>query len=77
MDELGRLTWEAIVSAFHLQDAAALVLGHRGGSFTTMTLVAAAVGSFEYTGTGEYPSEEELPKMDFSMIARFGGPSPA
>ncbi len=73
VNELARLVWNAIRINIKLdeKDISKLVLGHRGGDFINMSLVASVVGSFEHTEETAHPSPDKIPSIKVTVITGF------
>ncbi len=60
IDEIGAVTWHAIMLAIPLPDGPPLALGHRSGQFASLSHVMSVKGMFEHRGDAPHPSEELL-----------------
>lgn len=68
VDELGRITWNAIMSTIPLKnDWRSLAFGYRGGEFANMTLIVAMLGSFDHKGDAPHPAEDALPNAKITL----------
>ena len=73
VNELGTLTWHAIMSTIPLGDGPPLVFGHRDGEFANNSLVMAMQGTFDHTGDGPHPTEDKIPSVKIKMLTTFRG----
>jgi hypothetical protein len=71
VNELGTLTWHAIMSTIHLGDGPELAFGHRDGEFANKSLVMSVTGTFNYSGGEVYPPEDKIPHVDIKMVTTF------
>ena len=70
-NELGYITWNAIMSTFTLKEDVLLNFGHRGGDFTNKYLIMSVHGYFEYTGDTPHPDEDSIPNVNISLQTSF------
>lgn len=71
VNELGTITWHAIMSTFP-PVAGTLQLAHRGGEFGNISMVAAAKLFFEHKGDGPHPADQNIPSGKIEILTRFG-----
>lgn len=71
VDELGALTWNAIMSTLTPAGDGALAFGHRSGEFVNKVMVVSMVGEFDHMDEGPHPSEDKIPAVKISMQTRF------
>lgn len=76
VNELGAVTWEAILSTIPLGAGAPPAFGHRDGEFTNESLVTALLGSFDHNHIdgGPYPAEDKIPTVKITMLTTFNSP---
>lgn len=71
VDELGAITWTAIMSTISFGDGPELNFGHRGGEFANNSLVMSIVGSFDHTGDGPHPTDDRIPNVQIATWKTF------
>jgi hypothetical protein len=71
VNELGALTWQAIMSTIPPGDGLTHVFGHRDGEFANKSLLMTVRGTFGYTGADDYPPEDKIPQLDIKMVKTF------
>jgi hypothetical protein len=75
VNELGTVTWHAIMSTIPLGDSGPqLHLGHRSWQFTNLTMVASLVGEMEHKGDDPHPSDGQIPSVNIELLTRFNDP---
>lgn len=76
IDELGKLTWHAIMSTIPLkEDGNPLMFGHRDGEFTSKNYVVSVIGTFEHTSDSPHPAEDKIPSGEISVTTSFREPT--
>lgn len=75
VNELGTLTWHAIMSTIPLEDGPTLAFGHRDGEFATKSLVMWMLGTFDHTGDGPHPTQDKIPSVEIKMRTTFRSPA--
>lgn len=71
VDELGAITWHAIMSTIIIPGDEPYNLGHRDWEFTNKNLIVSARGTFEHDGDTPQPREDRLPDLKISMQTSF------
>lgn len=71
VNELGFITWHAIMSTFPFKKDVQLNFGHRGGDFANKYLIMSMHGFFKHTGDTPHPSEDKIPNVEISMQTSF------
>lgn len=78
VDELGGITWHAIISTISSPpDGPPRAFGHWGGEFTNKTLITSMLGIFEHNGEGPHPPDDKIPNVEITLSTRFGDPDKA
>lgn len=75
VDELGTLTWHAIMSTIPLGDGPQLAFGHRNGEFANKSVVMSILGEFDHTGDGPHPTEDKIPSVEIKLLTTFRNPA--
>lgn len=71
VDELGAITWTAIMSTIPLGSGPELNFGHRGGEFANNSLVMSVVGMLDHSGDGPHPTDDKIPNVQIAMLTTF------
>lgn len=74
VNELGTLTWHAIMSTIPVGDGPPLAFGHRDGDFASKSLVMSMLGTFDHAGDGPHPTQDKIPSVEIKMTT-FRSPS--
>lgn len=74
VNELGSLTWHAIMSTIPLGEGPPLAFGHRGGEFTKKSLVMSMLGAFDHTGDGPHPTDDKIPSVEITLMTKLRKP---
>ena len=78
VDELGVITWKAILASIPLgppvPEESALTFGHRDGQFANLSLVARFRGIFRYDGDGLHPEDDKIPNPKVTLLTTFRPP---
>lgn len=70
VNELGELTWNAIMSTITLRDVP-LSFGHRNGEFAHKSLLTSVQGTYGYSGEELHPPDDRLPTIGLTMKTTF------
>jgi len=70
LDLAGKIAWHAIMASMP-ELKGPLNFGHRDGVFANGVLVAGPIGTFEFTGEGEHPTDDKIPSIKIEMDTRF------
>jgi len=71
VDELGAITWTAIMSTIPLGNGPELNFGHRGGEFANSSLVMSVDGLLDHSGDGPHPTDDRIPNVQIAMWKTF------
>ncbi|WP_137105076.1 hypothetical protein [Azospirillum argentinense] len=71
VDELGKLTWHAIMSTIPYDGVEELTFGHRDDEFTNKKLIFSAHIEFTHNGETPHPTDKEIPNPVISMKTNF------
>lgn len=75
VNELGVLTWKAIMLSIALGEGSPLAFGHRGAEFVIGSMVMRVRGVFEHSGEGPHPTDAQIPKIEIAMDTYFRQPN--
>lgn len=73
VNELGSITWHAIMSTIPVAQEAELCFGHRDGEFVNSSVIAAMLGQFMHADDHSQPSDDKIPNVEIALLTRFGG----
>ncbi len=71
VNELGEITWRAIMSTINLKTGARLVFGFHEDGFAEKSLMMSVLGTFEHTGEGLHPTNDNIPAIAIKMVTTF------
>jgi hypothetical protein len=75
VNELGAITWEAIISTVPIAvDGPKLAFAHREGEFAYKAMVFAPVLEIDHNGPDPHPSDKNLPSVKLEVLTTFRGP---
>ena len=72
VNELGGITWNAIMSTIPVPEDATLIFSHREWEFVNKNMVVSMFGSFEHVGDTLHPAEDSIPNVQVTMHTKFG-----
>lgn len=72
VNELGEITWNAIMSTMFLEKGTQLTFGSHEEGFARRSLMMSVLGTFEHTGDDLQPTTDKIPDIDIKMVTTFG-----